>query len=165
MTDRPADAPPRTFTGWHMFILVCSFFGVIIAVNFTMAMFATGSWTGLVVKNSYVASQHFNEELISARAQDALGWKSEIAYADGQLRFTLHTKEGAELSGASVDAKLARPVGTEQDRTVTLSENSPGMYRHDGVLGAGIWNVEVLAHLPDDTSYRQIFRLYVPEAS
>lgn len=165
MTDRPAAASPRTFTGWHMFILVCSFFGVIIAVNFTMAMFATGSWTGLVVKNSYVASQHFNEELTSARAQDALGLKSKIAYADGQLRFTIHAKDGAELSGARINAKLARPVGIEQDHTVTLSENSPGTYQHDGVLAAGIWDVEVLAHLPDDTSYRQIFRLYVPEAS
>ena len=69
MTDPTAETPGRRFTGGHMLALVCGFFGVVIAVNLTMALFATGSWTGLVVKNSYVASQHFNEELMNAAAR------------------------------------------------------------------------------------------------
>ena len=44
----------RTFTGWHMAVITISFFAVIIAVNLTLAVFASTSWTGLVVANSYV---------------------------------------------------------------------------------------------------------------
>ena len=39
-----------------------AFFGVIIAVNVVMATLASTSWTGLVVENSYVASQEFNRK-------------------------------------------------------------------------------------------------------
>ena len=51
------------FTGRHMAIIMVAFFGVIIAVNLTMATLASRSWTGLVVKNSYVESQKFNSVL------------------------------------------------------------------------------------------------------
>ena len=57
-------AQPRTggeFTGRHMLGIMLAFFATVIAVNVTMAMFASKSWTGFVVRNSYVASQEFNE--------------------------------------------------------------------------------------------------------
>ncbi len=44
-----------------------AFFGVIIAVNVTMATIAIASWTGLVVQNSYVASQEFETQAPRAR--------------------------------------------------------------------------------------------------
>ncbi len=62
---------PKPFTGRHMLFAMLAFFGVIIAVNLTMAVFATKSWTGLVVKNSYVASQAFNRELEQAKVQES----------------------------------------------------------------------------------------------
>ena len=54
---------PDRFTGWHMVGVLGLFFGVTILVNLALAFFANGSWTGLIVKNSYVASQHYNERL------------------------------------------------------------------------------------------------------
>ena len=51
---------PRTFTGRHMTMVLVAFFGTIIVVNFTMARFASSTFGGVVVENSYVASQHFN---------------------------------------------------------------------------------------------------------
>ncbi|TIS18850.1 MAG: cytochrome oxidase, partial [Mesorhizobium sp.] len=51
---------PREFTGRHMLISILAFFAVVIGVNLTMATFAHRSWTGLVVENTYVASQQFN---------------------------------------------------------------------------------------------------------
>ena len=53
---------PTEFTGWHMFTIICMFFGTIITVNMILAFNAGSTWTGLVVKNTYVASQIFNEE-------------------------------------------------------------------------------------------------------
>ena len=64
----------RTFTGRHMAMIMVGFFGVIIAVNFTMARFATATFGGIVVENSYVASQEFNGWLEEAEKQRALGW-------------------------------------------------------------------------------------------
>ncbi len=58
---------PR-FTGYHMAAIMVSFFGVVIAVNFTMAWYATSSWSGLVVENTYVASQQFNSRAAAMRA-------------------------------------------------------------------------------------------------
>jgi hypothetical protein len=55
------------------------FFGVIVTVNMTMAVFATRTFGGKVVENSYVASQQFNEWLAAARAQEKLGWKHELS--------------------------------------------------------------------------------------
>ena len=59
---RQVRTAPKEFTGRHMLAIMLAFFGTIIAVNLVMAIFASRSWTGLVVKNSYVASQEFNEK-------------------------------------------------------------------------------------------------------
>ena len=55
--------PGAVFSGRHMLLTMLAFFGVIIGVNLTMAWFARSSWTGLVVENSYVASQEFNAKM------------------------------------------------------------------------------------------------------
>ena len=60
---------PFTFTGWHMLAIMLAFFGTIITVNFTMAYLATSTWSGLVVKNTYVASQQFNGKAAAAKAR------------------------------------------------------------------------------------------------
>src|SRR5690606_31679205 len=56
------------FTGWHMFGAMVLFFGVIISVNLYMAWQATHTWSGLVVKNTYIASQEFNGKVAEAKA-------------------------------------------------------------------------------------------------
>ncbi len=48
------------FTGRKMLAIVVAFFAVIITVNLFMAYKAVGTFPGLVVKNSYVASQEFD---------------------------------------------------------------------------------------------------------
>lgn len=164
MSAQSPETPGRPFTGWHMLALICAFFGVVIAVNVTMAVFASGSWTGLVVKNSYVASQQYNEVLRDARTQGELGWKSTLAYEDGRLRFDLDTREGAAVAGAEVTAALSRPIGVERDHSLVLAEREPGLYEQSNALEPGIWNVEVMARAEGGTSYRQLFRLYIPEA-
>ncbi|MEO0913737.1 MAG: FixH family protein, partial [Pseudomonadota bacterium] len=70
------------FTGWHMFAVMVLFFGTIISVNLTLAYFASQSWTGLVVKNSYVASQHFNEDQARLKAQKLLYWVEKLEHSD-----------------------------------------------------------------------------------
>ncbi len=64
----------KRFTGRHMAAIMFAFFGVVIAVNVTMATFATRTFGGTVVDNSYVASQKYNGWLAEARRQERLGW-------------------------------------------------------------------------------------------
>ncbi len=73
------------FTGWHMLAITLLFFGTIIAVNVTLAVYANRSWTGLVVENSYVASQHFNELLAEQRQQAELGITATLKAEGGSL--------------------------------------------------------------------------------
>jgi nitrogen fixation protein FixH len=43
-----------------MAMILVAFFAVVIAVNLLMARLAISTFGGVVVENSYVASQHFN---------------------------------------------------------------------------------------------------------
>ena len=84
-------AKPFRFTGKHMLAIMVVFFGVVIAVNILMARLATQTFSGVVVDNSYVASQHYNSWLDEAAKEKALGWKASVERrADGRLlvRFT-----------------------------------------------------------------------------
>ena len=65
------------FTGRHMVVVMCLFFGVVISVNITMAVFAGTSWSGLIVKNTYVASQTFNDDVAEVEQMKARGWQSQ----------------------------------------------------------------------------------------
>lgn len=161
---RNAETDKRQFTGRHMLIVVCAFFAVVIAANATMAYFASRSWTGLVVPNSYVASQHYNEKLAAAQAQTARGWTSDLHYTEGELRLRIRSSDGTPVAGLQVAGQLERPIGVSEDRDVVLTETTPGIYTAATTLAAGAWNVTVDARRDGGDSYLQIFRLRVGKA-
>ena len=70
----------KEIKGGHVLAMLIAFFGVIITVNMVMAYFANSTWSGLVVKNGYVASQEFNTNLARAKAQEALGWNVGFSF-------------------------------------------------------------------------------------
>ncbi|QKV17499.1 FixH family protein [Oricola thermophila] len=133
----------KHFTGWHMLGVLVLFFGTIIGVNLTLAWFANSSWTGLVVQNSYVESQRFNEVTAEKRRQLALGWQAEIAYGGDTFTVEMTDKDGAPLRGAIVSAKIGHPVQDRNDQTVSLLDRGGGEYAADVALDPGIWNVDL----------------------
>ena len=62
----------RKITGTHVLIGFVTAFGIIIAVNFTLAYNAVATFPGLEVKNTYVASQEFDEKRDDLREDDLL---------------------------------------------------------------------------------------------
>jgi len=54
------------FTGKHFAVIIVAFFAVVIGVNLFMATQASATFGGVVVENSYVASQEFNKWLDEA---------------------------------------------------------------------------------------------------
>jgi nitrogen fixation protein FixH len=148
------------FTGGHMLALMGAFFGVVIAVNMTIATLARTSWTGLVVPNSYVASQGFNARLKEARAQALLGWTPSVTLAAGELRFML-TQDGRRVGLAGAEALVHRPVSGTQDRVVELAPTSDGDLAAPLDLEPGVWIVETHARTSDGRAYRDIRRMVV----
>lgn len=134
---------PNPFTGWHFLAIILAFFGVVISVNLFMAWNATSSWTGLVVKNSYVASQNFNEVTAEKRAQMAMGWKAVPSYENGTLTLDMRDAQRAAIEDAIITAKLGRPSFDAQDHMVQFAETTPGIYAGATELAGGIWNAEV----------------------
>lgn len=163
MTTKTVTPPkqPRQFTGYHMLAVMLAFFGVIISVNVYMAMSAMKSWTGLVVENSYVASQQFNTKQRNAKAQDAMGWQGGLDYIDGTLRFSLLDGSGAPLVAKTVTIALSRPIGVDGDMTVKPVQVADGSYQTELALAAGAWNAAIVVTFDDQPDYEHRARLHI----
>ncbi len=133
----------KGFTGRHMLGVMLGFFGVVIAVNVTMAVFASRTFGGTVVDNSYVASQRFNRWLAQGRAQDRLGWTAQIALAESRhVRVTLSDRIGA-LDGAEIEAVARHPLGRHGDLLMRFRPAGAGLYLSDRPLPGGRWQVHL----------------------
>lgn len=157
----PRSGQPRQFTGWHMLTVMVAFFGVIISVNLLMATFANTSWTGLVVQNTYVASQQFNERVAASRAQAALGWKTTLSITGGEIRYSLNDASGTPVRAESVVAAFRRPAYEAEDWQVTLTGKTGGNFAALAAVRDGIWIVNTDAKMADGTSYKESRRIVV----
>jgi len=131
------------FTGWHMLGIMLLFFGVVISVNFYMAWQATRSWSGLVVENTYIASQEFNGKVAEAKALAASGVTGSLDISGPDIRYQLsHPVEGPIMADA-VTLKFKRPVGEVQDFDLVMEPAGEGVFaaRHD--VPDGTWIIEV----------------------
>ncbi|MEO0905776.1 MAG: FixH family protein, partial [Pseudomonadota bacterium] len=72
----------RKFTGYHMLGLMVGGFGIIIAVNLTLAWNAVATFPGIETRNSYVVSQKFEAD---RAAQNALRWDATASIAQNTL--------------------------------------------------------------------------------
>jgi len=151
----------REFTGRHMAFCVVGFFGTIIAVNLVLAYFAGTTWTGLVAKNGYVASQEYNDVLAKARKQKAMGWQAGLELRDGQLKFDIADKSGSGIEGLAVRAKVKRPTHENEDVDLTFRDNASGKYVAAPSLTAGQWVVDLVAEDQKGLQFRRIFRLVI----
>lgn len=148
------------FTGKHMAIYMIAFFSVIIAVNVFMATLASKSWTGLIVKNSYVASQQYNDELNRASQQASLGWHSSLAYGEGMLIMTLRNAKGETLALDHAVAEIGRPAFEQQDKVLDFIPVTGGSNKITINLEQGIWFIRIKGVLGNQT-YRRDARINV----
>ena len=154
----------ETFTGWHMLVLMLLFYGVIISVNMTMAYFATSSWSGLLVKNTYVESQRFDEEVALEREMQQRGWQTELTLATDAVSYRIVDAQGQPVIADTVTVTLKRPVGIKQDEQVTLSHSGEGHYTADVTLEPGQWIAKVRATDNGALLYRDSHRLQLRPA-
>ncbi|HMO06783.1 MAG TPA: FixH family protein [Paracoccaceae bacterium] len=151
------DEGGRPITGRQVLLFTIGAFGVIVAVNLTMAWKAVSTFPGLEVKNSYVASQGWN----AARdAQAALGWRLTQEYRDGVLTLRFTDAAGLPAPVASVAALVGRATAAQDDMVPDLRYEG-GVYVADAPLKPGRWMVRVEARAADGTAFRQRLTLTV----
>ncbi|MBA4164244.1 MAG: hypothetical protein C0510_06385 [Erythrobacter sp.] len=130
----------RPFTGRDMAIVMVAGFGMVVAVNFYMAARAADSFGGVVVENSYVASQKFNGWLAKAQRGRTHGWKAQMGRDD--LNHLVVETSGVP-EGAIVRAELRRPLGDPGRELITLTGSDAGRFRSQAPLDRGRWIVRL----------------------
>lgn len=131
------------FTGRHFTLIMIAFFGVVIAVNLFMARMASATFGGVVVENSYVASQKFNTWLDEARAEKALGWSAAFErLGDGRVKVVM---TGAPAEGLALSALARHPLGRAPDQALGFVRQADGSFVSDRSLPAGRWRVRLEA--------------------
>lgn len=133
------------FTGYHMLMILLAFFGTVIVVNGYMAYEASKSWTGLIVKNGYVASQDFNHKQAEWQSQAARGWTGDIRYDAGKVSLTIMARNGEPVRLSNVSAVIGRPAFEKQDHIVTLADAGNGVYEVEDTLAKGPWQIAITA--------------------
>ncbi|WP_417599239.1 FixH family protein [Pararhodobacter oceanensis] len=146
-----ASSGTKELTGRGVLIITVSAFAVIVGVNLLMAYFAVNTFPGLEVRNSYVASQGFNDRL---ERQRALGWATEAGLSNGQLRVEITTAEGTPAPLASLSATLGRPTTAREDFDPELRFDGQA-YVADVDVDYGNWNLVLQAMAADGTEFRQ----------
>lgn len=154
------DAERGKLTGRKVLAIAVGAFGVIIAVNLVMAFFAVNTFSGLVVQNSYIASQGFDE---TRDAQEALGWTVTLNHEDAALRIAITGPDGETVRPDQVDVTVGRPT-TERDDMDLDMQSTPAGYAALAPLAAGNWRVEITATAADGTPFRQSRSIFVREA-
>ncbi|MEW6631726.1 MAG: FixH family protein [Pseudomonadota bacterium] len=157
----------REFTGGHMLVVIVSFFAVVIGVNVTMATLAEKSWTGLVVENTYVASQQFNEEARKGRAQAALGWTGILNIASGEVSYRLVDAQGKPVPLRGVKMLFRHPAYESEDETVMLAADagSGQAFAARHTPKDGVWIVEIDADAGLASPFRDVRRIMISKGT
>jgi nitrogen fixation protein FixH len=143
--------------GWHVAAMFCTGFGIIIAVNLTLAYNAVATFPGLEVRNSYVASQQFDSK---RQAQQALGWSVAASHAGDRLRLEITDSDGAPVRTATIEARVGRSTHVADDVTPKLSFDGVA-YTAEVPLISGQWQVRLSARAADGTVFAQRIPLRV----
>jgi len=147
----------RPLTGRKVLAIALAAFGTVIAANLVMIFAATGTFPGLVVENSYVASQQWQAE---TDAQKALGWTVEIAHDADRLAIVPRGKDGTIVAGLEFRATVGRPSEDRDDIVVELRGTGEGYFAPLD-LAPGLWRAEL--HTVQGPAYRISTVFAVPD--
>lgn len=144
-----------------MLMIMLAFFGVIIAVNLGMARLAGSSFGGLVVKNSYVASQEFNEKLEKSREQLALDWTPTFQVVKGTIRYRLTDKDGNTIAATAASVQFRHPSYEAADWSVDLKPADDGGFEAVQAARNGTWIVQIDSDVGRAAPYRDVRRIVI----
>lgn len=141
----------RKLTGWHVLAIFVGAFGIIIGVNLTLAFSAVKTFPGIEVKNSYVASQTFNDR---KAAQEALGWDIAARIDADRVVLTITDQDGHPVQVGKMDITVGRPTSTRDDRTPEFRFNGREYIAFE-TLEHGNWDMWLRLTALDGTPFEQ----------
>lgn len=147
----------KPLTGRTVLFITVGAFAVVIGVNITMAVMAVGTFPGLEVQNSYVASQEFDAK---REAQERLGWKVETDYALGLLTVSFSDAQGLPVEPEEFSVLIGRTTEASDDMRPSFTGIN-GRYSTPLDLDFGKWMMVVEARAADGTEFRQRLELFV----
>jgi nitrogen fixation protein FixH len=150
-------AKERKFTGWHALAIFGGCFAVIISVNLTLAYNAVSTFPGVEVKNSYVASQSFDDRRAD---QESLGWTVRADAKGGLLILSITDAQGRPVQAGSLDAVLGRATHVQDDRAPEFSFDGRAYVARES-LKPGNWNIRMKATSLDGIPFEQRVVLHV----
>ena len=109
--DLPREAAV-TLTGRRVALIAGGAFLVMLVPNIVLTVAAVRTFSGLVVPNSYVASQEFDR---NRAAQVALGWQADLAHEGGVLSLRLADAAGQPVRPAALAVTVGRPTTNRDD--------------------------------------------------
>ncbi len=147
----------RQLTGKHAAMIFIGAFGVIITVNLALAYNAVATFPGLEVKNSYVASQQFDER---RDAQQALGWTVRADATGGLVILSITDAQGNPVEVEQLEAVVGRATHVKEDTAPDFRFDGTA-YVAPAELGDGNWNIRMKARAQDGTEFSQRVILHV----
>jgi len=138
-------------TGRKVFFFFAGAFAVIITVNLLLAFSAVRTFPGLEVKNSYVASQNWDDE---RAAQLALDWTVDAVVRDELLTLSITDAAGDPVEVQSLSGVFGRATSVRDDQTPDFEFNGEA-YVAPVETADGNWNLRLDAVAPDGTDFRQ----------
>ena len=147
----------KELKGWHVAAMFCTGFGIIIAVNLTLAFNAVGTFPGLETGNSYIASQQFEGK---RTAQEVLGWTASAEHVAGRLELSLTNAAGAPVQPETLEVIVGRATHVAADVAPDLVFDGR-VHAALVTLDSGHWLVRVQATAADGTVFEKRLPLKV----
>ena len=128
-------------------------FGIIIAVNLTMAWNAIATFPGVEARNSYVVSQTFQAD---RAAQNALQWDVSADITDRVLTVSILDHRGDPVQAEGTRAILGQ--ATNGNREIVPEFTWTGTtYTAPVTMTEGYWNLRLELIAPNGTKFRRRF--------
>jgi nitrogen fixation protein FixH len=147
-------------SGRKVFAMFATGFGIIIAVNLTMAFNAVGTFPGVETRNSYTASQNFQEKRAN---QQALGWTSQARLfygAEGpELVLDLRGPDGRPVDDAVLTGTLGRATNVAYDVHPQFAFDGAVWRAPVDVPTDGNWDLRLSGTAGDGTPFRKRLKL------
>jgi nitrogen fixation protein FixH len=154
-----APGPLGRLTGWKVLGMFVLGFGIIIAVNLSLAFNAVRTFPGVETKNSYTASQNFDAR---RAAQQALGWTAEARFVTAahgpELMLTLTGPDGRPVDDAALSGTLGRATMTAHD-ILPVFAYADGAWHAPVEVTPGNWDLRLKATAADGTPYQRRLKL------
>ncbi|MDD9922241.1 MAG: FixH family protein [Boseongicola sp.] len=141
----------RKLNGYHVLLIFGGAFSIIISVNMLLAVSAVKTFPGLEVRNSYVASQSFDRDRI---AQDALNWTVSTKIVDDGIILRVEDENGP-VDPEIQKATLGRATHVGEDQELTFVFDGNALVAPIEKLGAGNWNLRLVAIAADGTKFQR----------